>query len=80
MNMKYTLLLSFLFVLCAQVSLAQRLVSGVITDEFDSPIPFAKIYVKNNADLRTEADVNGYFEMRLNPGEYFLVFAANGFG
>lgn len=77
--MKNTFFLSFLFVLCAQFSHAQNLVSGVVTDEFDAPIPFAKIYVKNSADLRTEANVNGYYEMRLNPGEYFLVFAAGGF-
>lgn len=74
----HLLLLSFLFI-CSHSIWAQQLISGHITDEFDSPIPFAKIYAKNNPELRTVADVDGYYEMRLDPAEYFLVFAAPGF-
>lgn len=77
--MKSNFLLVLLMIFCASTSWSQRLVSGNITDEFDSPIPFAKIYAKNNPNLRTVADIDGYYEMRLNPGEYFLVFAATGY-
>ena len=58
---------------------AQQLLSGHITDEFGMPIPSAKIYVKNTSDLRTLADVNGYYEMYLFQDEYFLVFSATGY-
>ncbi|MCJ8289969.1 MAG: carboxypeptidase-like regulatory domain-containing protein [Crocinitomicaceae bacterium] len=77
--MKLNLILLSLLMICANAVWSQQLVKGTIIDEFDSPIPYAKIYVKNGADLRTEADVNGYYEMRLGAGEYFLVFAAMGF-
>lgn len=52
---------------------------GVIRDEQGLPIPSAKVYVKNNADLRTLADANGYYEMFLFPDEYFLVISATGY-
>ena len=77
--MKLNLFLLSLLMICATTVWSQQLVNGNITDEFDAPIPFAKIYVKNNASLRTEANVEGYFEMRLDAGEYFLVIAATGF-
>ncbi len=61
------------------LTLGQRKLSGVITDENEVPIPFAEIYVKNMAELRTTANAEGYYEMRLMPGEYFLVFRALGY-
>jgi len=60
-------------------SLAQQLLNGHVVDDKNTSIPFAKIYVKNNAELRTISDANGYYEIRLYPGEYFLVFNATGF-
>lgn len=77
--MKLNSLVLFVLLFCTNAIWSQQLVSGHITDEFDAPIPFAKIYAKNNPGLRTVADVDGYYEMRLNPGEYFLVYAATGF-
>ena len=77
--MKLNILLLSLLMICANNSWSQQLVSGHITDEFDAPIPFAKIYAKQNPGLRTVADVDGYYEMRLDPSEYFLVFTATGF-
>ncbi|MEN9302242.1 MAG: hypothetical protein RL264_671 [Bacteroidota bacterium] len=58
---------------------AQNFVRGVVTDERNVPIPFAKIFVKNDAENRTVADVNGRYEMSLLPGEYFLIFSSMGF-
>ncbi|MBI1836781.1 MAG: carboxypeptidase-like regulatory domain-containing protein [Flavobacteriia bacterium] len=73
------LLTLFISIFCLFFVNSQNLVSGIITDETNSPIPFAQIYSKNNAELRTVADINGYYEMRLFIGEYFLVFTANGY-
>jgi hypothetical protein len=78
--MKKKIFFIALLFLCLTNSLkAQNLLSGVVFDERNIPIPFAKIYVKNSADLRTLSDVNGYFEMRLFPGEYYLVISSPGY-
>ncbi len=77
--MKLNFIILSLIIICTNTIWAQQLVNGHITDEFDAPIPFAKIYAKNSPGLRTVADENGYYEMRLVPSEYFLVFAATGF-
>jgi hypothetical protein len=50
-----------------------------VVDEKKNPIPYAKVYVKNDASLRTVSDVVGYFEMGLMPGEYYLVVTATGY-
>lgn len=57
----------------------QKLLSGTVIDESYNPIPFAKLYIKNDPEQRTVADANGYYEMRLMPGEYFLVVTATGY-
>ena len=57
----------------------QNLLNGTVVDERNVPIPFAEVYVKGSAESRSAADVNGYFEMRLINGEYFLVVSASGY-
>jgi hypothetical protein len=57
----------------------QRLLNGVVSNEQNLPLAGAEVFVKNASDMRTVADVNGYFEMLLNPGEYYLVFTAEGY-
>ena len=75
--MKYFLLFSFLILINAVN--AQLFVRGIVTDENNSPIPNAKVFVKNAAEMRTIANTNGQYEMALMPGEYFLIFSALGF-
>ena len=60
-------------------SAAQKLLSGTILDERNIAIPYAKVFVKNSAELRTISDANGYYELSLFPSEYFLVFSASGY-
>lgn len=72
-------ILSFLFVLSVQTVFSQFLVSGTIRDEREIAIPFARVYIKNNTEQRAIADANGYFELRLMPGEYYLIFTATGY-
>ena len=59
--------------------MAQHLISGTISDEQETPIPFARIYVKNDPELRTLTNASGYYELRLMPGEYYIVIAADGY-
>ncbi|MFM7668426.1 MAG: carboxypeptidase regulatory-like domain-containing protein, partial [Bacteroidota bacterium] len=74
------LFILFLFLFgTISVSISQIVVSGRVTDERNDPIPYSKIYLKNMTDQRTICDVNGYYELRLMPGEYFLVVNATGF-
>jgi hypothetical protein len=59
--------------------MAQHLISGTISDEQQTPIPFARIYVKNDPELRTLTNASGYYELRLMPGEYYVIIAADGY-
>jgi hypothetical protein len=68
-----------IFVFAGTSSFAQQLLKGTVTDEQGIPIPYAKIFVKNSSDLRTLADIDGYYEMWLYPDEYFLIFSATGY-
>lgn len=76
---KKTKLLFLLMLLFQSYSFTQVLLSGSILDERNITVPYAQIFVKNNAELRTITDENGYYEMRLFPGEYYLVITANGY-
>lgn len=77
--MNSTRFLLIVFLMIFSVSHGQQLLKGTIFDENGIPIPYAKVYVKNSADLRTLADVDGYYEMRLFQGEYYLVITAMGY-
>ena len=76
-------ILKFIFILLitgsAFTSIGQYSLSGIVYDETGTPIPSAKVFVKNAAEFRSIADPNGYYEMRLNEGEYFLVITSTGF-
>jgi hypothetical protein len=66
-------------ILFCSIGLSQFQLSGTISDENNVPIPFAKVYVKNSSELRVQANANGFYQMRLMPGEYFLVFTSVGY-
>jgi hypothetical protein len=76
--MRNCLLLLFL-VTIAFAGMAQRKLTGLVTDENNLPIPFADVYVKNNAELRTQTDINGNYSLQLFEGEYYLIFTATGY-
>ena len=78
-SMKKRIFLLLLICNITNLVFSQQLVSGRVIDERNSSIPYTTIYAKNNADLRTITDINGYYEMRLFPGEYFLIFSAEGY-
>src|SRR5690554_5072858 len=65
--------------LFGQMLFSQYVVKGKVTDEINIGIPFADIYVKNYSDLRTRADIEGNYLMRLQVGEYYMVFSAVGY-
>lgn len=73
--MKYPILffISFLFSfqLCAQVT-------GVVTDENESPLPYVSIYLENTT-TGTVTNESGEFELPLERGEHTLIFQFIGF-
>lgn len=77
--MKLKLFLFAVITLLCFTSIGQQKLYGIISDENGIGIPYAKIYVKNSADLRTLADASGYFEMWLYQGEYYTVVTSNGY-
>lgn len=63
-----------------QESLAgQEILQGKIIDETSLGIPMAEVYVKNMPELRVRADLEGNYVMRLQDGEYYMVFQAMGY-
>lgn len=58
---------------------AQNVLKGKVYDEMNLGLPMADIYVKNQPQLRTRADIEGNYLMRLQEGEYYLVIRANGY-
>lgn len=61
------------------LSFSQQKLSGKVVDERNLGIPFAKVFVKNSSELRTVCTNDGYFEMQLQQGEYYLVVQAFGY-
>lgn len=58
---------------------SQEILEGKIIDETNLGIPMAEVFVKNMPELRVRADVEGNYLMRLEDGEYYLVFQAMGY-
>lgn len=73
------LLLVFFLLLFTFSGIAQRKLTGIVTDESNLPIPFANVYVKNTPELRTQTDINGSYTLQLYPGEYYMIFNATGY-
>jgi len=63
----------------SQSVFAQFIVSGTVFDETGTAVPFAKIYLKNDAGNRVLTDEKGYFELQLFEGEYFLLTQVTGY-
>ncbi len=57
---------------------AQSGLSGFITDNLGEPLPFATIYVKQT-ETGTTTNIDGYYSMKLNPGNYAIVYQYLGY-
>ena len=53
-------------------------VTGLVTDESGSPLPFAAIYVQESG-TGTTTNADGYYQLRLSPGAYTLVYQYLGY-
>jgi len=75
----FSFLVVLFFVLNPHCSFSQRTLNGQILDEHNTPIPYAKVFVKNTASFRTVCDAKGYYEMQLIPDEYYVIATSEGY-
>lgn len=59
-------------------NLSAQGIRGNILDENNEPLPFATIYVRN-IESGTTSNAEGFFELKLAPGKYDLVFQSMGY-
>ena len=78
-NLTEYLILILIIFLFSFTGNTQYFVDGIVYDEQQQPIPFAKIFIKNAPAQRTVADIDGKYQISMARGEYFLVFSATGF-
>ncbi|MFY0654616.1 MAG: carboxypeptidase-like regulatory domain-containing protein [Cyclobacteriaceae bacterium] len=74
--LKKNLLLFFLFLFTFQ-TVAQS-INGTVKSSDGEPLPFATIYIRN-LETGTTTNSEGYFEYKLQPGKYDLVFQYLGY-
>jgi len=76
--MKYALP-ALVFLLLNLASFAQSVtVSGAVTDQSGSPVPFASVYI-HNTTKGTSANSEGKYQLQIAPGNYELMFKAIGY-
>ncbi|MCB0585414.1 MAG: carboxypeptidase-like regulatory domain-containing protein [Phaeodactylibacter sp.] len=73
-----TALITTLFFCILSTSLTAGGVSGKVTDASGAPLAFATIFVRETGS-GTTTNEEGYYEIRLNPGTYTLVFQFLGY-
>jgi len=74
-----TIVLFVLLVFTGQITLAQQTgVKGMITNENNESLGFATIYIRNIKTGST-ANVDGFYQINLKPGNYDLVFQFLGY-
>lgn len=70
---KFILLLLGIF--CIVDAMAQRRVSGTVTDNNNTPLPGATVVVKELSNLGAVANVDGHYELRLPDNKNYTIIA-----
>lgn len=76
---KFSILITLCFLFFGMDVFSQFELTGKVYDEAGLSIPYVNIYIKDAAEQRTQTNIDGEYVLRLEPGEYFLVFQAMGF-
>jgi hypothetical protein len=72
------LLVIFISLIALKASGQQYILSGRIIDQQKKPIPFASIYISNST-YGTTTNENGFYQFRLSPGTYNVVYRFVGY-
>jgi len=68
-----------LFVFAIHTGQAQD-IEGYVLDENSNPIPFAKVWIKNYANLGTLTNTEGYYKIAFtSPRNYEVIYSATGY-
>ncbi len=70
--------LFFIVLLFISQNVFSQGVKGLVTDEEGLPLPFTSIYNKKKSS-GTTSNADGYYELKLEPGEYEIVFQFMGY-
>jgi len=76
MSIKTSILVLLLLAVCTGAT--AQVVNGFVQDQNNVPVPFVSVYVKHTA-MQTETDADGRYSLRLDPGDYEIVFDLTGF-
>jgi hypothetical protein len=70
-----------LIVLILSLSGFNQSISGYVLDEANNPIPFSKVFVKDNVLNNTGAvaDIEGKYSFAVPQGNYEIVYSSLGF-
>jgi len=77
--MKHLTLVFAMMLMCISIAFAQRTVSGTVTDESGSPLPFANVFVEGTT-VGTTTDIDGNYTLKVPEGGTTLVVAYTGYG
>ncbi len=72
-------LFSLLPLLFTSIIFGQYAVKGTVVDEHNYPLPNVEFYIKYGDNTPYQSDVEGNFELHLQPGEYYLLFSLWGY-
>lgn len=67
-----------LFLLSFHQPVSAATIKGRVTDELNVPLPFTNVFIKGST-IGTTANIDGYYTLEVNPGEFVLVFRLMGF-
>lgn len=73
--MKKILFLLFALIIVIHVSAQQVILTGKVTSILGDPVAFTSVYVKGSTQ-GTSTNTNGFYQLKLNPGKYQLIFRA----
>ncbi len=76
--MKHLSLILAMMFLCFGMAMAQRTISGVVTDESGSPLPFANVFVEGTT-VGTTTDIDGNYSLKVPDGSTTIVVSYTGY-
>ncbi len=77
--MKHLLLVIAMMFFCFSIAMAQRTISGTVTDESGMPLPFANVFVEGTT-VGTTTDIDGNYTLKVPDGASTIVVAYTGYG
>jgi len=77
--MKHLSLVFAMMLVCVSMAFAQRTISGTVTDESGTPLPFANVFVEGTT-VGTTTDIDGNYTLKVPEGATTLVVAYTGYG